>query len=58
MNKTNIGEYDNYILPEPIKEESPESRAKLAELFKEAKAMAERHHKEAAEFSEKKQKNI
>lgn len=53
MNRTNIGEYDNYALPEPVKEESPESRTRLAELFNEAKAMAERHHKEAAEFSGK-----
>ena len=48
MSKANIGEYYNYILPEPLKEESPESRAKLAELYEEAKAMAERHHREAA----------
>ena len=53
MNITNIGEYDNYALPEPVKEESPESRTRLAELFNEAKTMAERHHKEAAEFSGK-----
>ena len=53
MNRTNIVEYDNYALQEPVKEESPESRTRLAELFNEAKAMAERHHKEAAEFSGK-----
>lgn len=49
------GEYDNYTLPEPvIKKETPETKKMLNALFEEAKAMAARHHKEAAEHSEEK----
>lgn len=43
------GEYDNYTLPETLKKETPEAKAKLAELYEEAKAMAARHHMEAKE---------
>ena len=44
-----LGEYDNYTLPQPLEVETPESKKKLAEFYKEAKAMAARHHKEAEE---------
>ena len=49
MSNIILGEYDNYTLPQPLEVETPESKKKLAEFYKEAKAMAARHHKEAEE---------
>lgn len=45
----NVYEYDGYVLPEPLKEDTPESRRKLSELMEQAKLMAKRHRAEAKE---------
>ena len=39
-----VEEYDGYTLPEPLKEETPETRAKREAALEELKAVIRRHH--------------
>ena len=40
MTYNHLGEYDDYTLPEPLKKETPESKAKLEEIHKKIREMA------------------
>ncbi|MBP3880180.1 MAG: hypothetical protein J6D46_07685 [Lachnospiraceae bacterium] len=47
MRSYEYGEYDNYTYPEPLKEETPETRKKLKEAKDKVKDMIARHCREA-----------
>ena len=47
MSKYRVSEFDDYEYPQPLSVETPETRAKLNEIYEETKAIAERHHREA-----------
>ncbi len=47
MKYNHLGEYDNYTLPDTLKEETPETRAKLKEALANIRAVAERNRREA-----------
>lgn len=43
MNK--VCEYDGYVIPKPIKKETPETKAKLEEALKRLDFVVKKHHK-------------
>ncbi len=53
MSNILLCENDNYTLPELLKEETPESKAMLAEKLNQIKVIAARIHKEAEEAESK-----